>query len=211
MLNMEATMQRIKKISTKRYGISLVYGLPFYDKLNKMIEIYIIALKRNYGNIFQWYTIPNLHSTILRCYSLDKPVRLPLRNMHLLEEALKRLHNFRMFSQKVQVGNDAVIRLHFDEVKELAMIDSGFIHKFALSNNLTIRIITKPWVTFGDVQNSPESIQFLSQHIRDINQDIEKLHIPIEVTVNSLKLVYYEDIRLYTYNVYWSLELIYER
>ncbi len=193
MINIRSIKRRIARQNEKRFGISVVYGLPIHITLVEFTKSLKKYFGKKYHRIFNWNKKRNFHATIIRCDSVKKVIHIPPA-LDLVRDMFKSVTSFYLVPDKVELLDDGVIRLSFQKVTQLSNINKYYLNKFARAHKLSINVKHKPWLKLANIHdvnvdlNTDELYELILKWNQNMTNDLK----PIFVT--SLKAVYYRDI-----------------
>ena len=154
-------------------------------------------LDTHYGNIFTRYPVP--HLSIARCRSVPQPFEV--RDISLLRTL--RIRQEKTLSINADIGTDGVLRLRFSGISLKGITG---VASFYQSNNLQYDLITTPWMSLGlaNIQH-PD----IAARVNLLEADLADSLFPhLELRMNMLSAVYYENILLEKHNLILQIPLV---
>ena len=206
MINNRSITRRIAKQNEKRFGISVVYGLPIHITIFEFTKSLRKLFEKKYLRIFNWSKKRNFHATIIRCNSVKKEIHIP-PTLDVVRDVFKSVTSFYLVPDKIELLDDGVIRLSFQKAAQLSNINKYYLNKFARGHKLSINVIQKPWLKIANINNVNVDINTneLNELILKWNKNMTNDLKPIFVT--SLKAVYYRDINFIDRTTLLQIEL----
>lgn len=207
MLDLDLIKKRSLKKVQKRYGLSVVYGMPLHNKLINQIKIIRNLLPLNLINCFDWQSDQCLHMTILRCKSARNNFVVFDEQLAKIQDVFQLIPRFVIYIDNIKLDSDGVIRVYFSLVPELELIseiDTDIISKIT---NLNYSLITSPWITVANCNYIDSSIKLIDTEYFEINKILKKKFEDGFIEVNYLRIVKYEDTYFDSAQILHSLKL----
>jgi len=191
MVNASNVNTRSSKFKQERYGISIVYGLPISGSILQYFERIKDIVVDRFPGCYTWYSIENLHSTLIRCKSKSSRISLRSYYGHSFIRSLSSIKKFRMTTSNITISDDGAIRLFLNSEDFPLAVSNDLILRFSEDNSLSLTLVKNPWITLANLIPNTEIVRKVNSGLSSFWQNINLDET--EITVNSLKSVYFQD------------------
>ncbi|TKJ39956.1 hypothetical protein CEE37_09470 [candidate division LCP-89 bacterium B3_LCP] len=193
-MNLEAVTRRERSLSEPRYGISLIAGRP----LDGPVVEAILNLQLQIANIIQNGLIlmdPKLvHITIFRGQSSVSPCNTSIQPPPVLSATFNDIAPVTLGWREIMIDFDGAIRAYtspsvwpFPSQRQAHAVTRILSDSYGVQISVQQRL----WATLGTLQG----IACQPRLIKETRALIGHYTIP-EITINCLKLLYYQDLQL---------------
>lgn len=188
MISIAAVKERNMKIRQKRYGVSIIYGMPFNIFLKNEISSLINDIENMMPSSFIWYN--KFHLTAVRCISILDSILYKNINCTNLLECFRKVPIINLNYKNTLLNPDGVIRIYFNKI-EFPLYANNVIRDFYENYSLNYKIINEPWIALGNINLNKISLQE-----PEFNEFIKYLNTVnfTNISIDELNIVYYEDV-----------------
>ena len=193
-------MKRINQLSSKKYGVSCVYGMPLSSILEQLCIRYIEVIQNLDSTFVVKNQIHKLHMSVIRCKGQSNDMFDKELICMFYEELFKNFSSFQIIDYHIGIGEDGAVRLFLETDFS---IDSMQHRLQVLQNKYGLngfRMTSEFWINIG------ETNQVFNEN--GINHKVKsEMKKKFSVTVNELKVVYFEDIAFHNSEIIKSIIL----
>lgn len=200
----------ITKSKGKRWGISVIYGLPVPKTLEDIARNIRDLVEESVPNQYEWYKPIQLHLTIIRGKSSENPFN-PIQKsiIHRVIDKINRSPEFTLKFTNIRLCDDGCIRFYCQSNNPLMYLTQTEIDNFNKLTNVKWSRSKSLWISIGYLKYVPDH-KFIAEKnydttIHAINNF--ELKYPLEVKVKALKVIHYSNIKFVPIENQYCIEI----
>lgn len=187
----------LKKTRDNRWGLSVVYGLPVCETLQKIIENIQLGVEDTLPEKYMWYNQLQLHATLIRGKSSDS--RLSPIKKHLLETIIHKIIKCPEISLRftsAQLYSDGYIRMPCQSINLFPLISDEYLKEMEGEIGIKWRRTPNSWVSLGCLKNSGYDKLTIETIWKSTGFVISKFVFekPLEIIVAKVKFIHFSNV-----------------